>query len=288
MLQRTFRWWVALFKNPYWWSGVAALVIATAALYVVLDDVLMPNYTRHGVSTTLKNVEGQQFAPSREQLANQGLRVKRQAGRYNPNVPLNEVVDQDPAPGSKVKPGRRVYLTVNSGSARQVSVPDVLTLSVRNATNELQTAGLQVDSVLVDTIPAENVGTVTRQKPPPGDTVDAGSGVRLWSARGLGDERIEIPNVYGLSVDRARRRLLRAQLRATVLDTTRSEEPDLGAPFERETRFVMGQRPLPGEELLTGRDVTLYVTSDSLRASRARPPAKDSTRRSSSSESTNF
>ena len=286
MLHRISRWWVALLKNPYWWSGLAALLVASAVLYVVFDDVLMPRYTRHGVSTTLGNVEGQPYEVARDELIDRGLRVQRQPGRYNPNVPLNQVVDQDPAPGSNVKPGRRVYLTVNSGSARRIAVPDVLTLSVRNAANELRAAGLQVDSVLADTIPAANVGTITRQQPTPGDTVDAGTGVRLWSAQGVGQNRVEIPNVYGLSIERARARLLDARLRATVLDTTRSEtpRPETIEPGEEERRFVMGQRPLPGKKLLAGRDVILYVTTDSLRAARARPPAADSTEQSSSSE----
>lgn len=255
---------------------MAVLFTCSAVLYVVLDDYVMPEYTRHGSSVSLPNVEGVSFETAREQLEGKGLDVERQEGRYNPNVSRGEVVDQTPDPGRAVKPGRRVYLTVNSGTARRVQVPDVLTLSVRSARNRLRTVGLRVDSVRVDTIPAANVGTVTRQEPAPGDTLDEGDGVVLWSAQGVGETRASIPNVYGLSVSEARERLLAARLRATVLDTTRadtSSASSLSPQMRDRKRFVMGQRPLPGERMLAGRDVKLYVTTDSIQASRARPPA---------------
>jgi beta-lactam-binding protein with PASTA domain len=187
-------------------------------------------------------------------------------------------VDQTPHSGSTVKPRRRVYLTVNSGTARRVAVPDVLTLSVRSAQNRLRTAGLRVDSIRQDTIPAENAGTVTRQVPSPGDSLDAGEGVVLWEAQGASEEQVRVPNVYGLSVARAKRRLLRVRLRSTVLDTLASDSSLASLPRPQRNRqlFVMGQRPLPSTSHPAGTYVNLFVTSDSVQAARARPPAQDS------------
>lgn len=280
-IQHTVRWLTDLARNRYWWGGLAALLLLSGVGYLVFDNYLMPTYTRHEASVTLPTVEGRSLEEARETLATQGLRVEQQPSRYNPNVPRNQVVDQTPDAGRNVKPGRRVYLKVNSGKARKVAVPDVLTESQRVGSSRLRNMGLRVDSILADTIPAEAVGTITRQEPAPGDTVTEGAGVRLWIAQGIGEERVRVPNVYGFSVERAREQLLRARLRLVVLDTTRSNAPDTnddvaGHRAETTPQFVIRQDPRPGDRLREGRDVRLFTTTDSLAARRARAMLPDS------------
>ena len=285
--ERTRQWVQRLVRNPYWWGGLTVLLLIGGTLYIAFDNYVMPTYTRHEAAMALPHVEGMPYSRAEELLSEKGLRVERQKGRYNPNVARDEVVDQTPHSGSTVKPRRRVYLTVNSGTARRVAVPDVLTLSVRSAQNRLRTAGLRVDSIRQDTIPAENAGTVTRQLPSPGDSLDVGEGVVLWEAQGAGEEQVRVPNVYGLSVARAKRRLLRVRLRSTVLDTLKSDSSLASLPRPQRNRqlFVMGQHPLPGASLLAGKDVRLFVTSDSIQASQARPPAQEPAKPGSGSAS---
>ena len=52
------------------------------------------------------------------------------------------VRDQNPAPGAKVKEGRRISLTINALNAKKVTMPNLVGLSMRQALAELQSRGL--------------------------------------------------------------------------------------------------------------------------------------------------
>lgn len=280
-------WLRTLVRNMYFWGGLAALLLLAVLAYVLVDAVIMPSYTRHGVSVQMPNVQNQPFSEAKQALQAKNLRVNRQAGRYNPNVPRDIVVDQNPPPTASVKPGRRVYLTVNAGEARMVTLPDLSGTSLREARNRLTTLGLTVDTVQADSIPSPYPNTVTRQQPAPGDSLRAGKGVALWYSQGLGTERVRVPDLRGLPMDAAQRRLLRQKLRWVVVDTSSitvrpdSERTPIATDTIQQQRFVRNQGRAPGEAVRAGTEVRLYPTSDSTLARSLREARPDSVRRSS-------
>ena len=52
---------------------------------------------------------------------------------YNKDFPKYSVVKQDPLPGSKVKEGRKIYIKVNSSGFGDVTVPDLVEKTLRQA-----------------------------------------------------------------------------------------------------------------------------------------------------------
>jgi len=237
-------------------------------VYFVVDGLIMPSYTRHDVAVRVPNVESQPFEQARTAMQEKGLEVRREVGRYNPNVAEGIVVDQTPLPTTTVKPGRRIYLTVNSGEVPMTKIPDLSGVSVREAENRVSSAGLTVGRVQPDSVPSPYPNTITRQAPPPGDSVRQGTTVDLWYSTGLGDTRVEVPSVVGRTVADARQVLLNRKLRSVVVDTTGASSdsarggPDSLRAARKNPQFVRRQGRSPGSRVRTGTQIRLFVTRD--------------------------
>lgn len=265
-----------LLVNPFFWAGAGILFFLALALYVTVDKIVMPNYTRHGVSVTVPDVRNEPADTAREELQALGFRVEEQDGQYNPALPRNVVLDQSPNPDTPLKPNRRVYLTLNQGEVPTVVLPDnLVSLARRVARSRLQELRLNVE-MRQDSIPAADEGTITRHSPGPGDTVQVGSTVTLWYSAGLGTEEVTVPSVIGRSLVDARRALERAQLWPVVIsgsnsgfcsgdassESTVAASPDARA--ENEARlFVCYQGTAADTQIRAGSKVRLGVTRDS-------------------------
>ena len=262
--RRAGRYLLALLTNPYFWGGLAGLALLAFGAYVLLDDVVMPQYTRYGVAVTVPEVAGVPVEQARDQLEERNLRVETLRRTFNPEVERGAVIEQNPEGGRSVKPGRRVYLTVNSGSEQKVSVPRVKGGSVREAKNRLRAAGLAVGTVEEDSLPSKYSGTITRQRPAPGDSLRPGEPVDLWYSPGLADTYTNVPDVTGMTVEEARRALLERKIRSVVVRP--SEDEDAGTqpvPEEEQAdmsgRTVARQSREPDARVRQGFEVRLYV-----------------------------
>lgn len=244
----------ALLRNKYFWAGMVALFAIIAAVYFVIDKSVMPSVTRQGVSVRVPNVINQPYEQARAELEANELDVQRVVQRYNANFPRDVVIDQNPPPDATVKPGRHIYVTVNSGELQRVAVPELEGLSLREAVNRLQARGLQVDQTLPDSIPAPNRNTVTRQRPSPGDSLTEGSSVTLWYSTGLGDEYVTLPDVTEMTFDEARRTLLGARLRSIAIGTEEGQDVS--------EMIVQRQSPQAGTQVRAGFEVRLYAEEE--------------------------
>lgn len=249
-------------SNPYVWSGLAILLITGALLYVTFNHWLMPAYTRHGESVTVPDVINRNVEDANQRLESAGLRTEEVVLR-KPNLPRGVVIDQNPEPFSDVKPGRRIYLTVNSGDTARVAVPSVLNHSVREARNRIMIQGLTVADVRPDSIPSAHANTITRQDPAAGERVPPESGVTLWYSTGLGDRLVTIPGVSGMTIEEARETLLDIRLRSVV---PRADLDTVG------DSLVACQSPAEGATVLEGFEIRLYLSCPETRL----PTATDS------------
>lgn len=266
-----FNWLRTLFKNPYFWGGLGTLLLVGLGAYILVDSVILPSYTRHNVAVQVPDVQNRPYQKAKQLVEQRDLTVKRQIGRYNPNVPRETVVDQNPPPSSDVKPGRRVYLTVNAGDVPMVSVPDLNGISVREAKNRISSLGLKPGTIEPDSLPSPYPNTITRQNPEPGDSLKKGGIVDLWFSTGLGQDTVRVPGVIGRPVEEARRRLHQHKLRAVVVnsraaETERDESPSGGSqPTDSSAvqQFVRRQSQAPDSKVRAGTEIRLFTTPDS-------------------------
>lgn len=281
-LRAVLDWLRTLIRNTYFWGGIGGLLLLGGAAYFLVDAVLMPSYTRHGVSVQVPDVEDQPFLDAKTRVENRDLQVRRQVGRFNPNVPREAVVDQNPPPNSNVKPGRRVYLTVNAGEAPTLSIPDLNGISVREAKNRISSLGLNVGTVEPDSLPSPYPNTITRQRPEPGDSLKSGGTVDLWYSTGLGTDTVQVPSIVGRTVEQARGRLQSRRLRAIVVDPRTTESPAPPRPSADTSsprRFVQRQGRPPDAEVRAGTEIRLFTTEDSTAVPDPDSLARDTTAR---------
>lgn len=66
------------------------------------------------------------------------------SANYNPEYPKKSVIEQDPEAGDFVKEKRKIYLTLNPSKYRNVSIPEVIGRTKRQASSQLRARGLIV------------------------------------------------------------------------------------------------------------------------------------------------
>ncbi len=256
----------ALLTNRFFWAGLGVLVLLLALLFLFFNNLILPAYTRHDVAVNVPDVRNMPYPEAERLLQQQDLYVEQVVQRFNPALPRDEVIDQNPRPNASVKPGRRIYLTVNTGTTPSVKVPRVTGLSRREAENRLLAARLKAGEVLPDTIPAPYPNTITRQSPAPGDSLPEGSGIKLWYSTGFGRDYVSVPDVTGLSVPEAEQVLLDNRLRSVVVGAGDEDAEAESLTVSRQSReagarvregfeirlFVGEEEPVPDSEALEG------------------------------------
>ncbi|MDO9379853.1 MAG: Stk1 family PASTA domain-containing Ser/Thr kinase [Nocardioidaceae bacterium] len=120
------------------------------------------------------NVTGQQASDARDALQSAGLQVE--VARQDDNAPRNQVLFTNPAGGTTVEPGSTVTITVSNG---QSDVPDVVGMTIEDATTALEDAGLEIRRTPDDPSAEQPAGQVSAQTPEAGDKVNPGSSVSV-------------------------------------------------------------------------------------------------------------
>jgi beta-lactam-binding protein with PASTA domain len=66
---------------------------------------------------------------------------------FNPNYNIGSVLDQEPKAGAKVKGGRKLYLTLNSSDFKEVKLPKIRGLTLRQARNVIESVGFKFGEI---------------------------------------------------------------------------------------------------------------------------------------------
>ncbi|HEX9891878.1 MAG TPA: Stk1 family PASTA domain-containing Ser/Thr kinase [Actinomycetota bacterium] len=131
-----------------------------------------------------------------------------------------------------------------------VAVPNVVTLTQEEATQELEQAGFRVE--VTQQPDAADEGIVFRQSPEADTQAEEGSDVRLFVS--TGPEPVVVPNLFGKTVDDARAELAQAGLRLGAVVEEQTDEVQPGRIFS--------QDPAPDEEIKQGRAVDVTVAAE--------------------------
>lgn len=222
---------LALLKNKTLYISLAGLITAGIIIALLMDFVIMPNYTNYNEGVTVPDVTKLSLDEAESLLTSYGLRFEVHDRRAHSAYPANYVIDQSPSAKQLVKPNRKVYLTVNTESTPKVVVPNVVNLSYRNARLQLENHGLTVGSTSYESDRFRN--TILRQSIAPEDTVDRGTSVNLVVSDGLGTRMVEVPNIEGLRLSEAQQQIMRAGLRVGEIrfEPTRDVTPNTVLSF---------------------------------------------------------
>ncbi len=212
--------------------GLVALGLVAAVVHFEVYGHVVPG------------VVGEPVATARAVLANDDLRLRVTASRYDARVRAGEVISQSVRPNTREKARAVVGVVVSKGPA-PVAVPDVVDKPVGVAAARLRSAKLVPASVEVwsETVPA---GLVTYEHPAAGK-VRPGTTVRLYVSKGPHPRKV--PAMEGESLSAAEQALASLRLRYKVAPGQYSSRLPAGQ--------VISQSPQPGALVARGYTVTL-------------------------------
>ena len=85
-------------------------------------------------------------------------------GNYNPEFKINSVIEQIPKANSKVKKGRKIYLTLNASDFEMVEIPELTSITLRQAKKTIESLGFVVgDTVYVNDIARDEVISISHE-----------------------------------------------------------------------------------------------------------------------------
>src|SRR5918998_3896387 len=147
------------------------------------------------------------------------------------------VIDQSPQGGSSEEVGSQVTITVGTGPAT-VKVPSLYGNTTDQAAGILADYELELGTVSEDYTDEVSEGQIYFQDPAEGTSVERGSAVAVTVSRGL--EQVEIPEVFGITLEEAQATLENVGLVSSPVEvedneragTALSTEPGAGALVE--------------------------------------------------------
>lgn len=229
------------------WLSILVIFLGLIALGLLMNYAVMPLYTRHDAAVEVPDVSYMNPDEARSVLTRRGLDAEMRDRPFNQLDSADVVVEQQPEAHTIVKPGRRVYVFVNTSPKGLVEVPDVRTKSEGQAVPELLEAGLKIGDVRTDSVRTPEEGTVTRQEPAPMSQVAELTEVNLWVSPGTGSREVHVPDVVGLSPDEAKERLERAGIYVTLLrvegDRILCQDPAAGASVQEGDEVILRSTP---------------------------------------------
>lgn len=202
-----------IFKRWPWLAHVLAM-IAISVVILVLVFTFLKIYARQGQEYELPDMVGMNIAELKADNPID-LDVVIQDSIFRPGQEGGRILTQDPKPGTMVKKGRKLYITMTAYSPEDAVLPELAGLTVRQAVSELASEGLEVGELKF--VEDRYKNSVIDQSCK-GKTVYAGQQIERGSVIdlvvGLGDStgRSVVPFVIGKTSDKARRDILSASL----------------------------------------------------------------------------
>ncbi len=136
------------FKTILKHLSLAGIVVIA---FLLLAMLFTNWFTKHGESIKVPKIEGMPLENAYTLLDKEGLELEVIDSIYKEDMKPLAITEQDPPAEMLVKPGRTIYVIVNTGKKPKVKMPSLLNGSSNLATVLLQNAGLKlgkVDSVL--------------------------------------------------------------------------------------------------------------------------------------------
>ena len=239
---------------------VIVLVFVSIA---IVSFLAMAVGTRHSSHRTVPDFVGLRLNDAEYFAGRRDLEIIINDSLHVAAYPGGVVLDQLPKGGVVVKPGRKVYVTINSLRQRMVTVPYVAGRSLRQAKNMLETAGLTIDrleyaeDMATNYVLAEFVDGTEILEDSLAVQAEKGSGVVLRVGVAPNDVGTAVPQVLGRTLFEAKSRLWESGLNIGEI------EFDAGMPaLERNRAKVYEQSVLPGNEVAYGSHVSLHLTLD--------------------------
>jgi beta-lactam-binding protein with PASTA domain len=245
-----------LLKKKFWLHLGLSIALSVILFFIVLQFLKI--YTNHGDTYVLPDFARKTLAELEEANYDDLYEFVVIDSIFDNKNPKGSVVIQNPPPGSTVKEGRKVYITLVAFSTETVEMPDLIDLSLRQAVNSLRSKGLSINNLqYVEDFAGNAVleQLFMDEVVEPGTIIEKGSGIDL--VVGLGQSNYaSVPFLYGLTLRDATDAINKASYNLGSVDFLDEEDP----------QHVKVYRQNPGYEvdkkLYKGSSINISLRSD--------------------------
>jgi serine/threonine-protein kinase len=223
----------------------AFFFVAGISTYLTLHLIV-----KSGSGTVVPDLAGEHVVAALELLSDLSLNTRIKGMEYNSDVPIHHVISQSPDPGSEIKPGRDVRITLSKGP-ETIRMPSITGLSLSQSRIVLDENGLSVGNIARIYDEHAYDEEVLSQVPASGRIIHRDSPVDLLVSIGARPGEFIMPNLTGLSVQDAVKRIENMNLTLGHLDTL--FHPD--APMNR----IVEQSPASGYRVSERDTISLSI-----------------------------
>lgn len=198
-------------------------------------------------SLTMPNVAEMDLAEAQAMIEKEGLKFGLLNREHSETIKRDFVTRTEPAAGESVSEGQTVNIWLSDGFLK---VPDVLSLGLDGATEALEKLNFKVEEVAEETKDYEP-GTLIRQEPAAGQSVEQGSTVKLIIAKA--PPEVLMPRLAGLT-------------RNEAWDTLNSLMSGLQVKFNQEfddtvpEGEIISTSPEEGAVIKSGDTIDIYIS----------------------------
>lgn len=186
---------------------LGVLIGSSLLIVIIVFYVWLPITTNHGETITVPDIQGMTVNELEDFLSKRSLRFEPTAdSSYSPDYPPLAVLRQVPAPNTKVKENRKIYVTLNAESPPKVRMPKVEDLSLKSSMMVLKSYDLKLGAVKY--VPDVFFGVVHEARMNgravlEGERIEKGSSIDLIVGDGYGNTVFQSPRLIGLEQEEA-------------------------------------------------------------------------------------
>ena len=190
--------------------SMIAFILGSVAFLSALTAV---RFAIQGREVAMPDVVGMKVVQAQQTLQGRGVGMKVEDRIYNA-LPVDEVVRQSPAPGSRVKTGQYAHVMLSLGP-QKATIPSLVDRSLRAARIELLRGGMQLGEISSAYLPVGQDDAVIQQEPAPGTSDLTSPHIDLLVSLGSRPAAYVMPEMVGLSLAEAESRLAGTGLRVS-------------------------------------------------------------------------
>jgi serine/threonine-protein kinase len=234
-------------------AKISALVFIFIALFGASTYLSMTLIIKSEDTVVVPELVGKDVIYALETLTELGLNTKVRGSDYSSEIPKNHVIRQSPEPGSEIKKGRDIRITISKG-ATIILMPDLKGLPIQQARIILEENDLceaNVSFVYIDNVEKDEI---IAQNPPEGKEIERKKCVDLLVSAGVPANQYKMPDLYGLSSDEA----------ILLIETNRLIHGEIKSFYDAEQpdNVVVSQEPLSGYQISEKTVVNLVINKE--------------------------
>jgi len=227
-----------------------------AFILVVYFYIYLPNSTNHGDSVMVPDLTGMPSEKLDSLLIDANLRFEVSDSSFSEDMKPLDVIRQFPRAGSLVKPGRKIYVSINRIHPPTVPLPAVVEQSLINAIATLKSNELKPGKIIYLPSPFSDLVMemhVDGIKMETGARVPKGTVVDLWVGDGDGPNDLKLADFVGKDLESV----------LLLLSQYNLHQGDIIVPDGVDTTdiisFVFKQEPEAGDSVRVGDPVNLWI-----------------------------